>query len=100
MTVELRPAACSRDSAVPCDALMIPEGTVTCCATDTVSVTVSPFFTSELADGLVESTVPGLVLEIWLVVLTTRPSWVSLEVAWATGWPVTDGRLNEALPPR
>ncbi len=45
-------------------------------------------------------TVPGVSEEIWVVVLTTRPSAVSLDVAWATGWPVTDGRLNDALPPR
>ena len=35
--------------------------------------------------GSVEITVPAASVEIWAVVLTTRPSWVSLDVAWATG---------------
>ncbi len=80
------------------EVLVIPAGTVTFSVVATVSVTVSPFFTSELGGGSVEMTVPGASEEICAVSLTTRPSAVSLEVAYGhrlTGdRPQVEGRTS------
>jgi hypothetical protein len=61
--VAVRPAEASVDSATPCETPVSPVGTVTFLTegpTATFKVTVSPFLTRELAEGSVDSTVPGV----------------------------------------
>ena len=82
---------------------MRPLGTVTLVSgagMATFRVTLSPFLTSDWGAGSVEITVPAVSFETWSCAVTFSPSFLRVAVAWATGLPVTLGRLNEAAPPK
>ncbi len=102
-TDDLRPSPCRIPSAVFCASPMMPVGIVTLpigAGIATFRMMLSPFLTSESGTGSVEITVPGVSFETWFCAVTFRPSFLRVAVAWATGLPVTLGRLNEAAPPK